>query len=1033
MNLSASTVSEGAGASYVFTATLSNASQGVTTIQTTQGNITIANGATSGQLVIASGNGEDPYLDASNLTATITGTAGGNFENLLVGTGTATAFVNDTINSTAVTIDDVTVHTGNSATITAHVASAVTSSNLVISLSNGATATILVGQTNGTSTSFTPAASGTVSITGTTGGNYEALNTTDTATVTVGNATPIANPDTNAGDTVIEAGVNPGNTTFPGDSNAAGNVLTNDTDADSDTLTVTTVNGSVGNVGASVTGIYGSVTIGSNGSYSYVLNNADPDTNALAKNQSATDQFTYAISDGHGGTSSSTLTITITGTNDAPDIQVVTTDKAAVALTETNAGLASSGTLTVTDVDSPDTVTSVVTSVVASGTTTGLTSTNPALLAMFTVPGGALAANTGDTHNLSWNFNSGSQAFDYLGLGQSLVLTYIVRSTDNNGAIDVQTVTVTINGTDDAGQALVTSVVDGQQGNNATPSTVTITFNTNNVHANFSTISSALHVSGLPNAQIIEGTGSFNAAGNQYTFQVNKGAGTNNGSSYTLDIDQGAFSDSAGHVNTATQKTNLKPAGVAGELMNLGLEAAPAGIDVTLTVKGLPEDWNLSSGSRNADGSWTVLTSDPSSLNVVSPADYTGAIVLEIAVSLTDADGNQSVQFISDNVEVYAPGTPIFAWSGDDTLTGSAGADTFVFSQPIGADAVHAFDITADTVDLIGYSNFGGFADVLAHLTDDAAGNARLDLADGQSITFRDVHAANLTAANFAFNVEPAFVNAATITIGDGALLPMSGTLDNTGTIALLGSGDTTLLQIIQHGLTLTGGGSLTLSDSASNVVAGTLASVSLTNIDNTIAGAGQLGAGSLTLINGGSILANGVHALVIDTGSNVVVSTGTLSSTGSGGLIIMSDVDNSGLISAFDSQVVFGGALLGSGSVHLGGHAALHLEGSATNSIVIDVDASASIELGAPDHVVGTIAGLNDDDVIDFVTMFFGANSSVEYHSNAEGTGGTLHVTDGTHSSNLTMIGNYDANQFHVSADVDGSLLLTYGAALHG
>ena len=61
VNLSASTVIEGAVANYVFTATLSNASQGVTTIHTDQGDITIADGQTTGTLVIASGNGEDVY------------------------------------------------------------------------------------------------------------------------------------------------------------------------------------------------------------------------------------------------------------------------------------------------------------------------------------------------------------------------------------------------------------------------------------------------------------------------------------------------------------------------------------------------------------------------------------------------------------------------------------------------------------------------------------------------------------------------------------------------------------------------------------------------------------------------------------------------------------------------------------------------------------------------------------------------------------------------------------------------------------
>src|SRR5258705_13696949 len=93
---------EGAVANYTFTATLSNASQGVTTVHTDQGDITITNGQTTGTLVIASGNGEDVYQDASSLTANITGTSGGNFENLVVGTSSATAHVNDTITDTTV-------------------------------------------------------------------------------------------------------------------------------------------------------------------------------------------------------------------------------------------------------------------------------------------------------------------------------------------------------------------------------------------------------------------------------------------------------------------------------------------------------------------------------------------------------------------------------------------------------------------------------------------------------------------------------------------------------------------------------------------------------------------------------------------------------------------------------------------------------------------------------------------------------------------------------------------------------------------
>ena len=97
VDLTASTVDEGTGVDYVFTATLSDASHGVTTIHTDQGDITIADGATTGTLTIAANNGEDVYSDASSLTASITGVSGGGFESLVVGTATATANVTDTV------------------------------------------------------------------------------------------------------------------------------------------------------------------------------------------------------------------------------------------------------------------------------------------------------------------------------------------------------------------------------------------------------------------------------------------------------------------------------------------------------------------------------------------------------------------------------------------------------------------------------------------------------------------------------------------------------------------------------------------------------------------------------------------------------------------------------------------------------------------------------------------------------------------------------------------------------------------------
>ena len=86
-------------------------------------------------------------------------------------------------------------------------------------------------------------------------------------------------------------------------------------------------------------------------------------------------------------------------------------------LTETNAGLTDSGTLTVSDADLTDLVTAAVDSVVVTGTGDGSvpgTLTNAILQGFLTVTPTAILDGTELTDTLTWNFNSGSEAFDFL-------------------------------------------------------------------------------------------------------------------------------------------------------------------------------------------------------------------------------------------------------------------------------------------------------------------------------------------------------------------------------------------------------------------------------------------------------------------------------------------------------------------------------------------------------------------------------------------------------------------------------------------
>ncbi|MDQ3332230.1 MAG: Ig-like domain-containing protein, partial [Planctomycetota bacterium] len=101
--------------------------------------------------------------------------------------------------------------------------------------------------------------------------------------------------------------------TLQGSKNAVifGNVLANDSDPDGDTLAVSAVNGNPASVGTTITLASGStVRVLANGSFEYA---AGGKLKRLEAGESAFDSFTYAVSDGNGGTGSATVTIRVNG------------------------------------------------------------------------------------------------------------------------------------------------------------------------------------------------------------------------------------------------------------------------------------------------------------------------------------------------------------------------------------------------------------------------------------------------------------------------------------------------------------------------------------------------------------------------------------------------------------------------------------------------------------------------------------------------------------------------------------------------
>ena len=121
----------------------------------------------------------------------------------------------------------------------------------------------------------------------------------DTAAIKVNltniNESPIAADDTGVGYQTAE------NKAF-----TTANILSNDTDPDGDILSISSIN---------TTGTKGIAANNGNGTFKY---NPNGKFNYLKGGEQATDHFIYTVSDGRGGVDTATVSIHITGDNDAP-------------------------------------------------------------------------------------------------------------------------------------------------------------------------------------------------------------------------------------------------------------------------------------------------------------------------------------------------------------------------------------------------------------------------------------------------------------------------------------------------------------------------------------------------------------------------------------------------------------------------------------------------------------------------------------------------------------------------------------------
>ncbi|MEJ7928095.1 VCBS domain-containing protein [Sphingobium sp. AN641] len=425
------------------------------------------------------------------------------------------------------------------------------------------------------------------------------------------------------------------------------------------------------------------------GSLSWTFAAQDKTFDYLGAGQSTTLTYVVQLSDGNGGSVSQNVAVTITGTNDTPQVSAGTTSGAITELalvTGSSTSDTASGTLKFVDADPADTHSATILSVAASGTTSGLP-TNTTLLGWLSK--GTLTEQSGVTPgSLPWSFAVPDSAFDYLGAGQTAILTYVVRTIDNQGSNLDQPVVVTITGSNDAPTAQTKS---GFTTDNWTA--LTIAGSTLTAGATDADTNDALTLSSVQSP--VGGTVAINA-GNAVFTPTATAVGP---ASFTYTISDGHGGSSTATVNLTTTLHQIngtsgndtlsggaKPAQINGGAGNDTITAGSAG---DILIGGAGTD-TLKGGSGvdtvdySANAVAQTINLSLTSSQTISSGDVDTITNVENAIggsgndTITGSTGNNVLAGNggNDTLNGGSGNDTLMGGDGDDTLTGGAGNDT---------------------------------------------------------------------------------------------------------------------------------------------------------------------------------------------------------------------------------------------------------------------------------------------------------------------------------------------------------------------
>jgi hypothetical protein len=422
------------------------------------------------------------------------------------------------------------------------------------------------------------------------------------------------------------------------------------------------------------------------------------------------------------------------------------------------------------------------------------------------------------------------------------------------------------------------------------------------------------------------------------------------------------------------------------------------GANAVVTLNGADDAASLGNFST------VVATGNASTINIQS----NGCISLSGSLDIATVSSNTTAAWEDGNGETITAGNSITAWmvgNSDTLIAGNAAtidlAGSFAVAN-LGSAAVtweYGFG-TRDTVQVNG--GIGQY------------GTDEIGVGGSYTSGWELGVGGQITAGDHSSVMQETDSN--TASLGNHSSITASGTFDAgtllaNGTISISGRSDS-IVAGISATATITGNSdTLTVGSNSSISVGNGVTGEVINDASSTVTLGNNI---SATISGSASVINNGTASAVTLTPQNTI--------TIAAGASLAAAITNTGTIDLTSGTLVFQQALSNSATFLLGGTATLDFVSTvASGGAMRFIQAGGTLEAQAGGSFGAQISGFAMGDRIDAAAVLYGLAPTATY------SGGTLTVTDGTHTDSFALAGTYTPTGFQLASDGHSGTAISY------